>query len=159
MIPRWDHPCYTDWRKTILFNKGLKLHAKTKAEVLLVIDHKGQRFVSGSQGLLECYNKGLLQSTQTAKKYHDMEISSDYSESEVVPVEDTPEHLRLHQWLEGVLGHSSAQDDGIIPPSRKRLPFSADAIPVPVHAWSLNRPTPQLTDKDKDNIPLHPEAK
>lgn len=85
-----------------------------------------------------------------------MAISSDYSESEVVPVEDTPEHLRLNQWLEGVLEHSSAQDDGIIPPSRKRLPFSVDASPVPVQAWSLNRPTPQLTDKDKDNIPLHP---
>ena len=43
---------------------GHALHTMTKAEVVIVIDHEGQRFVSGSLGLLETYNKGILKPTQ-----------------------------------------------------------------------------------------------
>ena len=39
-------------QKSPLFSKGLKLHAMTNAEVLIIIDHKGQRFVGGSQAIL-----------------------------------------------------------------------------------------------------------
>ena len=45
-------------RKSTLFNKGLKLHAMSNAEVLIIIDHKGQRLVGGSQAILDMYNSG-----------------------------------------------------------------------------------------------------
>ena len=46
-------------RKATLFQKARALHTMTKAEVIIVIDHNGQRFVGGSLGLLETYNKGI----------------------------------------------------------------------------------------------------
>ena len=38
-----------------VWQKGHALHTMTKAEVIIVIDHKGQRFVGGSLGILETY--------------------------------------------------------------------------------------------------------
>ena len=40
----------------------------TNAEVLIIIDHKGQRFVGGSQAILDMYNSGLIKPTQTDQK-------------------------------------------------------------------------------------------
>lgn len=57
-------------RKSTLFSKGLKLLTMTKAEVLKIIDQQnGQRFVCGSDTILDTYNKGLLRPTQADHKY------------------------------------------------------------------------------------------
>lgn len=42
----------------------------TKAEVLIIVDQpNGQRFVCGSDIILDKYNKGTLRPTETDKKY------------------------------------------------------------------------------------------
>ena len=50
--------------KATLFYKACALHTMTKAEVIIVIDHEGQRLVRSSLGLLETYNKGTLKPTK-----------------------------------------------------------------------------------------------
>ena len=58
--------------------------------------------------------------------------------------------------LINVLRHSSRRDQTHVPPSRKRLVYgdSPDAvIPTPVKEILLNKPMPQLTDKEKMTYP------
>ena len=143
-------------RKATLFQKGRTLHTMTKAEVIIVIDHNGQRFVGGSQGLLETYNKGILKPTQDEHRYDAPETSTDPDRPEIEPLEDTPEHINIDQLLAGVLGHSSTRDETRVPPSRERLHYgdSPDTvIPTPVKELLLNKPMPQLTDKEKNDVP------
>lgn len=54
-------------RKKTLFNRGLRLHAMTKSEVLIIIDQPNdQRFVCGSNVILDSYKKGNLKHTKVA---------------------------------------------------------------------------------------------
>lgn len=135
-------------RKSTLFSKGLKLHAMTNAEVLIIIDHKGQRFVGGSQAILDMYNSGLIKPTRTDQKYvgNAVSTSTETTSNGVQPLENTPENLRLDHRLANVLGHSSSSQ---APPSRRRLPYSDSSsgeIPRPVQDLLLDRPKPQLSD-------------
>ena len=143
-------------RKATLFQKARALHTMTKAEVIIVIDHNGQRFVSGSLGLLETYNKGILKPTQAEHRYDAPDTSTDPDRPEIEPLQDTPEHINIDRRLAGVLGHSSTRDETRVPPSRKRLHYgdSFDAvIPTPVKELLFNKPVPQLSDKEKNDIP------
>ena len=142
--------------KATLFQKGHALHTMTKAEVIIVIDHKGQRFVGGSLGLLETYNKGILKPTRAEHRYDAPETATDPDRPEIEPLEDTPEHINIDHRLPGVLGYSSTRGETRVPPSRKRLHYgdSPDAvIPTPVKELLLNKPMPQLTDKEKNDVP------
>lgn len=58
----------------------------TKAEVIIVIDHNGQRFVGGSLGLLETYNKGILKPTQAEHRYDAPDTSTDPDRPEIEPL-------------------------------------------------------------------------
>ena len=145
-------------RKATLFQKARALHAMTKAEVIIVIDHNGQRFVGGSLGLLDTYNKGILKPTQAEHRYDAPDISTHPDHPEIEPLQDTPEHINIDRRLAGVLGHSSTRerDETRVPPSRKRLHYgdSSDAvIPTPVKELLFNKPMPKLTDKEKNDIP------
>ena len=143
-------------RKATLFQKGHALHTMTKAEVIIVIDHKGQRFVGGSLGLLETYNKGILKPTRAEHRYDAPETATDPDRPEIEPLEDTPEHINIDHRLAGVLGHSSTRGETRVPPSRKRLHYgdSPDAVtPTPVKELLLNKPMPTLTDKEKNDVP------
>ena len=62
-------------RKSTLFSKGLSLHAMTNAEVLIMIDHNGQRFVGGSQAILNMYNS-LIKPTGTDQEYAEDAVST-----------------------------------------------------------------------------------
>lgn len=124
----------------------------TKAEVVIVVDHKEQRFVGGSLGLLETHNKGILKPTQGKYRCDASETSTDPDRPEIEPLKDTPQHINIDQRLAGILGHSSTRDETHVPPSRKRLHYgdSPDAvIPTPVMELLLNKPMPQLTDGEK----------
>ena len=107
--------------KATLFQKGHALHTMTKAEVIIVIDHKGQRFVGGSLGLLETYNKGILKPTRAEHRYDAPETATDPDRPKIEPLEDTPEHINIDHRLPGVLGYSSTRGETRVPPSRKRL--------------------------------------
>lgn len=72
-------------RKATLFQKARALHTMTKAEVIIVIDHNGQRFVGGSLGLLETYNKGILKPTQAEHRYDAPDTSTDPDRPEIEP--------------------------------------------------------------------------
>ena len=143
------------WRKATLFQKARALHTMTKAEVIIVIDHKGQRFVGGSLGLLETYNKGTLKPTQAEQRYDAPDISTSPDRPEIEPLQDTPEHINIVRRLAGVLGHSLTRHETRVPPSRKRLHYDIPdtAIPTPVKELLLNKPVPQLTDKEKTDVP------
>ena len=109
----------------------------TKAEVIIVTDHKGQRFLGGFVGLLETYNEGILKPTQAEHRCDAPDTSTDPDRSEIEPLQDTPEHINIERRLAGVLGHSSTRDETSVPPFRKRLNYgdSTDAvIPTPVKA-------------------------
>lgn len=141
-------------RKSTLFSKGLKLHAMTNAEVLIIIDHKGQRFVGGSQAILDMYNSGLIKPTQTDQKYAEDAVSTSAEThfTGVQPLENTPENLMLDNRLANVLGHSSSSQA----PPRRRLPYShssREEIPRPVQDLLLNRPKPQLSNSEKNDVP------
>lgn len=143
-------------RKATLFSKGLKLHAMTKSEVLIIVDQpNGQRFVCGSDIILDKYNKGTLRPTETDKKYDGSNTTSP-EESDVpgiLPLVNTPDKIDLDESLASVLGHERA----IVPTRRRRLPFrnpSEPVLPSPVRELLLNRPTPQLNDKEKEEVPL-----
>ena len=143
-------------RKSTLFSKGLKLHAMTNAEVLIIIDHKGQRFVGGSQAILDMYNSGLIKPTQTDQKYVENAVSAsaETNLTGVQPLENTPENLKLDHRLANVLGHSSSSQ---APPSRRSLPYSHSSsgeIPRPVQDLLLNRPKPQLSNSERNDVPL-----
>ena len=78
----------------------------TNAEVLIIIDHKGQRFVGGSQAILDMYNSGLIKPTQTDQKYAEdaVSTSAETNFTGVQPLENTPENLMLDHRLANVLG-------------------------------------------------------
>ena len=90
----------------------------TKAEVIIVIDHKGQRFVGGSLGLLERNNKGILKPTRAVHRYDAPETAKDPDRPEIEPLEDAPEHINIDHRLAGVLEHSSTRGETRVPPSR-----------------------------------------
>lgn len=128
----------------------------TKAEVLIIVDQpNGQRFVCGSDIILDKYNKGTLRPTETDKKYDGSNTTSP-EESDVpgiLPLVNTPDKIDLDESLASVLGHERA----IVPTRRRRLPFrnpSEPVLPSPVRELLLNRPTPQLNDKEKEEVPL-----
>ena len=142
-------------RKSTLFSKGLKLHAMTNAEVLIIIDHKGQRFVGGSPAILDMYNSGLIKPTQTDQKYVEdaVSTSAETDFTGVQPLENTPENLMLDDRLANVLGHSSSRQT---PPRRRRLPYSHSSsgeVPRPVQDLLLNRPKPQLSNSERNDVP------
>ena len=142
-------------RKSTLFSKGLKLHAMTNAEVLIIIDHKGQRLVGGSQAILDKYNSGLIKPTRTDQQYlgNAVSRSTETTSTGVQPLENTPENLRLDNRLANVLGHSSSSQAA---PSRRRLTYSDSSsgeIPLPVQELLLNRPKPQLSESERNDVP------
>ena len=142
-------------RKSTLFSKGLKLHAMTNAEALIIIDHKGQRFVGGSQAILDMYNSGLIKPTQTDQKYVEdaVSTSAETDFTGVQPLENTPENLMLDDRLANVLGHSSSHQT---PPRRRCLPYSHSSsgeVPRPVQDLLLNRPKPQLSNSERNDVP------
>ena len=143
-----------------MFSKGLKLHAMTKAEVLIIVDQpNGQRFVCGSDIILDKYNKGTLRPTEADKKF-DGSTTTSPMESDVpgiLPLGNTPDKIDLDESLASVLGHERAIVPTTTPVSRRRLPFrnpSEAALPTPVKELLFNRPTPQLNDKEKEEVPL-----
>ena len=147
-------------RKATLFSKGLKLHAMTKAEVLIIVDQpNGQRFVCGSDIILDKYNKGTIRPTETDKKY-DGSTTTSPVESDIpgiLPLGDTPDKMDLDESLASVLGHERAIVPTTTPASRRRLPFrnpSEAVLPTPVKELLLNRPKPQLNAKEKEEVPL-----
>ena len=79
-------------RKATLFQKARALHTMTKAEAIIVIDHKGQRFVGGYLGLLETYNKVILKPTQAEHRY-DTTFQQTRDRPEIEQLQDTPEHI------------------------------------------------------------------
>ena len=142
-------------RKSTLFSKGLKLHAMTNAEVLIIIDHKGQRFVGGSQSILDMYNNGLIKLTGTDQEYAEdaVSTSTETNSTGVQPLENTPENLLLDHRFANILGHSSSSQ---APPSRRSLSFShrsSGEIPRPVQDLLLNRPEPQLSHSERNDVP------
>ena len=138
-------------RKSTLFSKGLKLHAMTNAEVLIIIDNKGQPFVGRSQAILDMSNSSLIKPTRTDQKYVD---NAETNSTGVQPLENTPENLMLSDHrLANVLGHSSSSQ---APLSRRRLPYSnssSEEIPRPVQELLLNRPKPQLSNSERNYVP------
>ena len=69
----------------------------TNAEVLIIIDHKGQRFVGGSHAILDMYNNGLIRPTGTDQEYVEdaVSTSTETNSTGVQPLENTPENLML----------------------------------------------------------------
>lgn len=144
-------------RKSTLFSKGLKLHTMTKAEVLIIIDQQnGQRFVCGSDTILDTYNKGLLRPTQADRKY-DGASTTDPRDTEfpgVEPLNETPESVSLDPTLARVLGHEAGDVENNTQ-SRRRLSYgSSEAVlPVPVLELLQNKPKPHLNDKERSDVP------
>lgn len=142
-------------RKSTLFSKGLKLHAMTNAEVVIIIDHKGQRFVGGSQAILNMYNSSLVKPTRTNQKNveNTVSTSAETNSTGVQPLENTPKNLMVDHQLANVLGYSSSSQ---ALPSRRRLPnsnSSSGEIPHPVQDLLLNRPKPQLSSSERNDVP------
>ena len=132
----------------------------TKAEVLIIVDQpNGQRFVCGSDIILDKYNKGTLRPTERDKTYNGGNTTSPV-ESDVpgiLPLGNMPDKIDLDESLASVLGHERAFVPTTKPVSRRRLPFrnpSEPVLPTPVKKLLLNRPTPQLNDKEKEEVPL-----
>ena len=151
-------------RKSTLFSKGLKLHTMTKAEVLMIIDqHNGQRFVCGSDAILDTYNKGLLRPTQADHNYDGVTMA-DPRNSEipsVEPLDKTPEGVSLDPRLAKVLGHETRDIENNTQ-SRRRLPyrFSEAVVPVSVQELILNKPKSHLNDKERSDVPpIHLQSK
>lgn len=149
--------CILYKRKSTLFSKGLKLHTMTKAEVLMIIDqHNGQRFVCGSDAILDTYNKGLLRPTQADHNYDGVTMA-DPRNSEipsVEPLDKTQEGVSLDPRLAKVLGHETRDIENNTQ-SRRRLSYrsSEAVVPVPVQELILNKPKPHLNDKERSDVP------
>lgn len=144
-------------RKSTLFSKGLKLHTMTKAEVLMIIDqHNGQRFVCGSDAILDTYNKGLLRPTQADHNY-DCVTMADPRNSEipsVEPLDKTSEGVSLDPRLAKVLGHETRDIENNTQ-SRRWLSYrsSEAVVPVPVQELILNKLKQHLNDKERSDVP------
>lgn len=144
-------------RKSTLFSKGLKLHTMTKAEVLIIIDQQnGQRFVCGSDTILDTCNKGLLRPTQADHKY-DGASTTDPRDTEfpgVEPLNETPESVSLDPTLARVLGHEAGDVENNTQSRRRWSYGSSEAVlPVPVLELLQNKPKPHLNDKERSDVP------
>ena len=151
-------------KKTLhVFDKGLRLHAMTKSEVLIIIDQPyGQRFVCGSNVILDNYKKGNLRPTEKDKTYEGSTTTSpdDSDMPGVEPLDNTPDKIDIDQRLASVLGHETTTAPAAKPVSRCRrhLPLNevsmaALQVPAPVKELLLNRPKPQLTEEEKEEVP------
>ena len=137
----------------------------TKSEVLIVIDQpNGQRFVCGSDVILDNYKKGNLSPTEKDKTYEGSTIISpdDSDMPGVEQLDDTPDKIDIDQRLASVLGHETtiATAPAAKPVSRcrRRLPLkevsnAALQVPTPVKELLLARPIPQLTEQEKQDVP------
>ena len=102
------------------------------------------------------YNSGLIKPTRTDHKYVENAVSTsaETNSTGVQPLENTPENLMLSDHrLANVLGHSSSRQ---APLSRRRLPYSSGSsgeIPRPVQELLLNRPKPQLSNSERNDVP------
>ena len=150
-------------RKKTLFDKGLRLHAMTKSEVLIIIDQpNGQRFVCGSNVILDNYKKGNLRPTEKDKTYEGSTITSPYDPDMpgVEPLDNTPDKIDIDQRLASVLGHETRTAPAAKPVSRCRrhLPLNEFSnaplqAPAPVKELLMNRSIPQLTELEKEEVP------
>lgn len=155
-------------RKKTLFDKGLRLHAMTKSEVLIIIDQpNGQRFVCGSDVILDSYKKGNLHPSEKDKTYEGSRVISpdDSDIPGVEPLDNTPDKMDIDQRLASVLGHETttpaAEPIGRHGRCRRRLPLiqvnevsnAALQAPTPVKELLIDRPTPQLTVQEKEEVP------
>ena len=128
-----------------------------KAEVLMIIDqHNGQRFVCGSDAILDTYNKGLLRPTQADHNYDGVTMA-DPRNSEipsVEPLDKTPEGVSLDPRLAKVLGHETRDIENNTQ-SRRRLSYrsSEAVVPVPVQELIVNKPKRHLNDKERSDVP------
>jgi len=135
----------------------------TKSEVLFIIDQpNGQRFVCGSNVILDNYKKGNLSPTEKDKTYKGSTTTSpdDSDMPGVEPLDNTPDKIDIDQCLASVLGHETTTAPAAKPVSRCRrhLPLnevsmSALQVPAPVKELLLNRPKPQLTAQEKEEVP------
>ena len=149
-------------RKKTLFDKGLRLHAMTKSEVLIIIDQpNGQRFVCGSNVILDNYKKGNLRPAEKDKTYEGSTTISpnDSDMPGVEPLDNTPDRIDIDQCLASVLGHETTTAPAAKPVSRCRrhLPLdevsnAALQVPAPVKELLLNRLIPQLTEQEKEEV-------
>lgn len=124
----------------------------TKSEVLIVIDQlNGQRFVCGSNVILDKYKKGNLCPTEQDKTYEgSTTISLDDSDMPgVEPLDNTPDKIEIDQRLASVLGHETTTAPAARPVSRCRRHLA----PAPVKELLFNRPIPQLTEQEKEEVP------
>ena len=134
----------------------------TKSEVLIIIDQpNGQRFVCGSNVILDSYKKGNLRPTEKDKTYEgSTTISPTDSEMPgVEPLDNTPDRIDIDQRLASVLGHETTTAPAAKPVSRCRrhLPLdevsnAALQVPALVKELLLNRPIPQLTEQEKEEV-------
>lgn len=135
----------------------------TKSEVLIIIDQpNGQRFVCGSDVILDIYKKGNLSPTEKDKTYEGSTIISpdDSYMPGVEPLDVTPDKIDIDQRLASVLGHETTTAPAAKPVSRcrRRLPLkelsnAALQAPTPVKELLLARPIPQLTEQEKEDVP------
>lgn len=135
----------------------------TKSEVLIIIDQpNGQRFVCGSNVILDNYKKGNLTPTEADKTYEGSTTISpgDSDMAGVEPLDNTPDKIDIDQRLASVLGHEATTAPAAKPISRcrRQLPLievtnAALQAPTPVKELLLNRPIPQLTEQEKEEVP------
>ena len=170
IVPRSEEkPCYVERasarantlckRKRTLFNKAMMLHARTKAEVLIIIDKGKQRHVCGSDSIMKQYEDGELKPRESDKIYIE-NLVNDLEDGDlsltVSPLENTPDKLNLDSNLAGVLGHSMEStatenpDTARRPRSQRSIDMNAtliSGISEPVRQLLLNRrkPTTQRT--------------
>lgn len=93
----------------------------TKSEVLIIIDQpNGQRFVCGSDVILDNYKKGNLSPTEKDKTYEGRTaISPDDSDIPgVEPLDNTPDKMDINHRLASVLGHETTTIPAAKPVSR-----------------------------------------
>lgn len=140
------------------------LHARTKAEVLIIIDKGKQRHVCGSDIIMKQYEDGQLKPRESDKMYKE-NLVSDFEDGElnlaVIPLENTPDKLDLDSNLAGVLGHSmestATENPNIArrPHSQRSIDMNAtliSGISEPVRQLLLNRNNPQLSEQELSNI-------
>jgi len=138
--------------------------AVAKAEVLITVGQpNGQRFACGSNVILDKYNKGTLIPTEKDKRYEENAVKSPGSTDVpgVEPLDVTPDKIDIDERLASVLGHERAIASAAEPDSRKRLSFgpSEAVLPTPVRELLLDRPTPQLSDQEREVPPSGGKAK
>ena len=135
--------------------------AVTKAEVLIIVDQpNGRRFACGSNVILDEYNKGTMTPTEKDKRYDESAVKSSGSTDVpgVEPLDVTPDKIDTDERLASVLVHERAIASAAEPDSRKQLSFgpSEAVLPTPVRELLLDRPTPQLSDQERDEVPPPP---